>query len=50
MAYYGGQRLGAIQLGGDPTLSLLVIAVEWALATPALVYLSQVGSLDGLKR
>jgi hypothetical protein len=50
MAYYGGQRLGAMQLGGDTALSLLVIAVEWALATPALVYLSEVGSLDGLKR
>ena len=50
MAYYGGQRLGAMQLGGYTALSLLVIAVEWALVTPALVGLSEVGSLDGLKR
>jgi hypothetical protein len=50
MAYYGGQRLGAMQLGGNTALSLLVIAVEWALVTPALVGLSEVGSLDGLKR
>ena len=50
IAYYGGQRLGALQLGGDAALSLLVIAVEWALVTPALVGLSEVGSLDGLKR
>jgi hypothetical protein len=50
LAYYGGQRLGAMQFGGNITSSLLIIAVEWALATPALVYLSEVGSLDGLKR
>ena len=50
LAYYGGQRLGAMQLGGNTAMSLLVIAVEWALVTPALVCLSEVGSLDGLKR
>ena len=50
LAYYGGQRLGAMQLGSNAALSLLVIAVEWALVTPALVGLSEVGSLDGLKR
>ena len=42
LAYYGGQRLGAIQLGSNTAISLLVIAVEWALVTPALVYLSEV--------
>jgi hypothetical protein len=50
IAYYGGQRFGALQLGGDAALSLLLIAVEWALVTPTFVYLSEVGSLDGLKR
>jgi hypothetical protein len=49
VAYYAGQRLGAAQLGGDPALSLLVIAAEWALATPALVFLSEVDRFDGLK-
>lgn len=48
-AYYGGQRLGAVKLGGNAAVSLLVIAVEWALVTPALVYLSEVRGLDGLK-
>jgi hypothetical protein len=50
LAYYGGQRLGAIQLGSNAAISLLVIAVEWAFVTPALVYLSEVRSLDGLER
>ena len=36
-------------LGNNASLSILVIAVEWALVTPTLVYLSEVGSLDGLK-
>ncbi len=50
LAYYGGQRLGAMHLGGDVAMSLLVIAAEWALATPALVRLSEVGPFDGLRR
>jgi hypothetical protein len=50
LAYYGGQRLGAMQLGSNAAISLLVIAVEWALVTPALVYLSEVRSLDGLEK
>jgi hypothetical protein len=49
VAYYGGQRLGALQLLNNASLSLLIIAVEWAFVTPALVYLSEAGSLDGLK-
>ena len=48
MAYYGGQRLRTLQLGGDTALSLLVIAIEWAFAMPALVCLSEIGRLDGL--
>jgi hypothetical protein len=50
LAYYGGQRLGAMQLGSNAAISLLVIAVEWALVTPALVYLSEVRGLDGLEK
>ncbi len=49
LAYYGGQHFGALLLGNNASLSLLAIAVEWALVTPTLVYLSEVGSLDGLK-
>ncbi len=49
VAYYGGQRLGALQLSNNASLSLLVIALEWALVTPTLVYLSGVASLDGSK-
>jgi hypothetical protein len=49
VAYYGGQRLGTLLLGNNAGLSLLVIAVEWAVITPALAYLSEIESLDGLK-
>jgi hypothetical protein len=49
LAYYGGQSLGAIHLGDPVALSLVVIAVEWAVVTPGLVYLSQRGPLDGLR-
>jgi hypothetical protein len=48
LAYCAGQRLGAMRLGDDLATSLAVIAIEWGLVTPALVYLSEVGSLDGL--
>lgn len=48
VAYYGGQRLGAIQLSGSVSFSLAVIAIEWCLATPILVYLSERPCLDGL--
>ena len=36
-------------LDNNTSLSLLVIAVEWGLLTPILVYLSEIDSLDGLK-
>jgi hypothetical protein len=49
IAYYGGQYLGAIQLGENAAVSLAVIAVEWALAVPGLVYLSARPGLDGLR-
>jgi hypothetical protein len=29
LAYYGGQRLGAMRLGDSLAISLAVIAVEW---------------------
>jgi hypothetical protein len=50
LPYYGGQCLGAMQLGSNAAMSLLVIAVEWALVKPALVYLPEVRGLDGLKK
>jgi hypothetical protein len=40
LAYWAGQTLGAIALGSSVHLSLLAIAVLWALVTPALFYLS----------
>jgi len=49
LAYYGGQRLGAMQLGSSIAVSLAVIALEWAIATPGLVYLSERHGLDGLR-
>ena len=49
LAYHGGHRLGAMQLGDSITVSLAVIAVEWVLVTPGLVYLSQIPGLDGLR-
>lgn len=49
LAYYGGQSLGAIELGGGITISLAVIAIEWSLVTPGLVYLSERHGLDGLR-
>jgi len=48
LAYYAGQRLGAMRLGDNLTMSLAVIAIEWCLVTPALVHLSAIGPLDGL--
>lgn len=40
LAYYAGQRLGALQLIGLP-LALTVLALGWAIAVPVLVRLSQ---------
>ncbi len=40
LAYYAGQRLGALQLIDLP-LALTVLALGWAIALPALVRLSQ---------
>jgi hypothetical protein len=49
LAYYAGQRLGAMRLGDNLAFSLVVIAIEWGFVTPALVRLSEVGPLDGLR-
>lgn len=40
LAYTAGERLGAATLGPTETVALVVIAVEWALALPALVCLA----------
>jgi hypothetical protein len=39
-AYFTGMKLNAVQLGDNLTLSLLIIGVEWALATPLLVFIA----------
>jgi hypothetical protein len=49
LAYYGGQRLGAMQFGSNTTLSIAVITIEWAIVTPGLVYLSESRGLDALR-
>ncbi|PLX74190.1 MAG: DUF2878 domain-containing protein [Desulfuromonas sp.] len=40
LAYWGGIRLGAASFGGNPSLTLAVLAVVWALVTPTLLWLS----------
>ncbi|MCA9772603.1 MAG: DUF2878 domain-containing protein [Myxococcales bacterium] len=40
VAYFGGARLGAIALDRDPLLTAGVLAVTWAVVTPALVALA----------
>jgi hypothetical protein len=41
LAYLAGERMGAAALGPTHAAALTVIAVEWALAMPALVWLEQ---------
>jgi hypothetical protein len=38
IAYYAGSRLGAIEINGNA--GLLMIAVQWLIATPLLVYIA----------
>jgi len=38
-AYYAGMNLGAVELPEPLPRSLVIIAVEWAVATPLLVFL-----------
>lgn len=40
LAYGAGARLGAIDLGGRPALSLALIGVEWLIAMPVLMWLA----------
>ena len=39
LSYYGGHALGALQLGGQHTTSLLVLGIVWALLLPCFVQL-----------
>ena len=41
LAYLAGERMGAAALGPSHAAALAVIAVEWAFAMPALVWLEQ---------
>jgi|AntRauTorckE6833_2_1112554.scaffolds.fasta_scaffold03058_3 hypothetical protein len=38
LAYWSGIRLGAATFGGNPQLTLLVLALVWALVTPLLLW------------
>ncbi|UCG33710.1 MAG: DUF2878 domain-containing protein [Phycisphaerales bacterium] len=49
LAYYGGHRLGALQLGGSIPITLAIIAIEYAVVTPSFVFLSERPGLDGLR-
>lgn len=40
LAYWAGERLGAVELGVNKMLSLVVIGVFWALITPLLTKVS----------
>jgi hypothetical protein len=41
MAYLAGERMGAASLGPSYAAALAVVAVEWAIAMPFLVWLEQ---------
>jgi len=41
LAYYSGERLGAADIHDPRAASLLLIAVAWAVATPALLLLAR---------
>ncbi len=48
LAYLGGIRLGAADLGENPVFSIGSLAVVWALVTPALFWLSaRLGDKEG---
>lgn len=40
LAYWSGIRLGAARFGEQPVLSLVCLAMVWALATPLLLWIS----------
>lgn len=41
-AYYTGMKLGAVLLGEDLVRSLMIIGVEWVIATPLLLVIAEV--------
>jgi len=45
-AYLAGARLGAAILGPSQTTALIVVAVEWALAMPLLLWIARQASLS----
>ena len=46
LAYLAGARLGAAILGPTHTAALTVVAVEWALAMPLLLWIAGQSSLS----
>jgi hypothetical protein len=41
LAYLAGVRLGAAILGPSQTAALIVVAIEWALAMPLLLWIAR---------
>lgn len=39
-AYYTGMKLGAVQLGSDVLLPLVLVGLEWAIAMPLLMFVA----------
>ena len=51
LAYWGGIRLGAADFGDSPWLTLMILALAWALVMPLLLWLRQkLASTEGLYR
>ena len=48
-SYYAGQRLGAIQLGQPWMRGIGLVALEWAVAMPLLVWLAARSAADTVK-
>lgn len=44
LAYAAGERLGAVTIGPDPAVGLIVLAMVWAAVTPLLVALAWRGA------
>lgn len=47
MAYFGGVQFGAVTLAEPLWRSLLVVGIEWAIATPLLLALLHIGARAG---
>lgn len=41
LTYYGGAKLGAVTLSSPPTVSLLAVAVEYAVLVPVMVWAAE---------